>query len=326
MATLRNVSKKHHKRINNPFPSTPKSLPLLSGALFSRLEHTSGSSAFGIGSDFQLLWSSQNGGSLSISHNSMPGKAIFSTKPGKAFVSAALAETEAEESRGSFAIKDGKVHFVCRHQSVDEIRVANQMEELYEAFDRDPSRESNLEATQFPAVIVKGWVFSSKKAEKYINGDLDPPVVKMHTYGKLGKVSVVAKYWVLFDQKNHSQVGFQVKFGPPNWRLSISSPTRKIKSLRKKFRLQFQYLSRSQGFSLLMNEVDEFRDRASEFLNFNRVVVTYSSERDEKFFGFGEQFSHMEFKGRRVPIFVQEQGIGRGDQPITFAANLVSYR
>lgn len=61
-------------------------------------------------------------------------------------------------------------------------------------------------------------------------------------------------------------------------------------------------------------------------LEFNRVCLTYASERNERFFGFGEQFSHMDFKGKRVPIFVQEQGIGRGDQPITFAANLDSYR
>lgn len=62
------------------------------------------------------------------------------------------------------------------------------------------------------------------------------------------------------------------------------------------------------------------------FREFNSVFITYSSEKDERFYGFGEQFSHMEFKGKRVPILVQEQGIGRGDQPITFAANLVSYR
>lgn len=58
----------------------------------------------------------------------------------------------------------------------------------------------------------------------------------------------------------------------------------------------------------------------------NRVCFTYASEGNERFFGFGEQFSCIDFKGKRVPIFVQEQGIGRGDQPATFAANLVSYR
>lgn len=62
------------------------------------------------------------------------------------------------------------------------------------------------------------------------------------------------------------------------------------------------------------------------FGEFNRVYLTFVSEREERFYGFGEQFSCMEFKGKKVPILVQEQGIGRGDQPITFAANLLSHR
>lgn len=71
-------------------------------------------------------------------------------------------------------------------------------------------------------------------------------------------------------------------------------------------------------------EIEEMNAKESQ--EFNRVWFTYSSEGNERFYGFGEQFSHMDFKGKRVPIFVQEQGIGRGDQPITFAANLISYR
>ena len=58
----------------------------------------------------------------------------------------------------------------------------------------------------------------------------------------------------------------------------------------------------------------------------NRVVLTYAAEEDEGFFGFGEQFSYLNLKGRRVPIMVQEQGLGRGDQPITAAVNLVAER
>ncbi len=57
---------------------------------------------------------------------------------------------------------------------------------------------------------------------------------------------------------------------------------------------------------------------------YNRAWLTYASEPDEHFFGFGEQFSCFDLKGKRVPIFVQEQGIGRGLQPITFLANRVA--
>ncbi len=56
----------------------------------------------------------------------------------------------------------------------------------------------------------------------------------------------------------------------------------------------------------------------------NRVWLTYASEPEEHFFGFGEQFSCFDLKGKRVPSFVQEQGVGRGLQPLTFLANLVA--
>eukprot|EP00897_Mesotaenium_endlicherianum_P006146 jgi/Mesen1/555/ME000105S10728 len=60
-------------------------------------------------------------------------------------------------------------------------------------------------------------------------------------------------------------------------------------------------------------------------LALNRVQLTYASEAKERFFGFGAQFSQFDVKGLRVPVLVQEQGIGRGDQPITFLANVASH-
>ena len=42
-----------------------------------------------------------------------------------------------------------------------------------------------------------------------------------------------------------------------------------------------------------------------------------------RFFGGGEQFSHLELTGKKVPFLVEENGIGRGDQPATRTANLV---
>jgi len=56
----------------------------------------------------------------------------------------------------------------------------------------------------------------------------------------------------------------------------------------------------------------------------NRTYLTYASDPGERFFGFGEQFSYFDLKGRRVPIFVMEQGIGRGAQPLTWGANLLA--
>jgi len=56
--------------------------------------------------------------------------------------------------------------------------------------------------------------------------------------------------------------------------------------------------------------------------SYNRINLVYRSTKDEQFFGFGEQYTHFNMKGKNPFIFTEEQGIGRGDQPITFAANL----
>lgn len=58
--------------------------------------------------------------------------------------------------------------------------------------------------------------------------------------------------------------------------------------------------------------------------SFNRLFLTYASDRDEHFWGFGEQFTYLDLKGRRVPIWVSEQGVGRGEQPITLGADLTN--
>lgn len=47
--------------------------------------------------------------------------------------------------------------------------------------------------------------------------------------------------------------------------------------------------------------------------SFNRIYLTHACQINEQFFGFGEQPTNLNHKGKRVPILVQEQGIGRGD-------------
>lgn len=54
---------------------------------------------------------------------------------------------------------------------------------------------------------------------------------------------------------------------------------------------------------------------------YDRVYLTYASSPEERFFAFGTQFTYFDKKGHKVPIFIQEQGIGRGEQPITWAAD-----
>lgn len=54
------------------------------------------------------------------------------------------------------------------------------------------------------------------------------------------------------------------------------------------------------------------------------VGLRLSCQNDEGFLGFGEQFTHLDMAGKRFVLCTQEQGIGRGAQPLSFLVNLVS--
>jgi alpha-glucosidase len=75
------------------------------------------------------------------------------------------------------------------------------------------------------------------------------------------------------------------------------------------------------SIQLESNKQVSFKVEFSE-KSINRVKLFYNSNESEQFFGFGEQNTHFNFKGKKPFIFTEEQGIGRGDQPITFGANL----
>ncbi|KAH7511735.1 hypothetical protein FEM48_Zijuj12G0014400 [Ziziphus jujuba var. spinosa] len=345
MTTLK-ITKKHHKHFNNPFPSNPASLPLIHGTLFFNSQTLPSHQIYSIGKDFQLAWSSNFGGSISIYHLSQPTRPIWSTIPGQAFVSAALAETEVEESRGSFVVKDGDVHLVCNHQTIQDIKVINQLDEFLEAENHNsPSgyyfrkdHRDDLKSTQFPTVLITGWIFfsSKKKKKRSQKSGFHENEIPFEPNGLSASAS--ARYWILFDQKSSDQIGFQVKLGRPDFELRPKAPPitpgryrgfrRRIRRFRKRKLGWCWFFARRKGLVIISSSSEEETEvlKARESKEFNRVCITYSSEANERFYGFGEQFSHMDFKGKRVPIFVQEQGIGRGDQPITFAANLISYR
>ncbi|WP_276260787.1 alpha-glucosidase [Haloglomus litoreum] len=53
----------------------------------------------------------------------------------------------------------------------------------------------------------------------------------------------------------------------------------------------------------------------------DRLRLRYRTPADERVYGFGEQFSHVDLKGHEVPIVTQEQGIGRGRPIVTQVVN-----
>ncbi len=57
----------------------------------------------------------------------------------------------------------------------------------------------------------------------------------------------------------------------------------------------------------------------------NRLWIRFSSPDHEHIFGLGEQFSFMDLKGHRVPLYVMEKGIGRGLEPLTSFIDLAPF-
>ena len=56
-----------------------------------------------------------------------------------------------------------------------------------------------------------------------------------------------------------------------------------------------------------------------------RVFISYRSPEHERLVGFGEQYTHFNMKGKRLPILSQEQGHGRGQQPLTSLLDLAGH-
>ncbi len=59
---------------------------------------------------------------------------------------------------------------------------------------------------------------------------------------------------------------------------------------------------------------------------FGRITVRAASLPDERIYGMGEQFLRdtLDLKGRRIPVLVQEGGVGRGHQPISAGVDMAS--
>ncbi|HIK06028.1 MAG TPA: alpha-glucosidase [Trichormus sp. M33_DOE_039] len=78
-----------------------------------------------------------------------------------------------------------------------------------------------------------------------------------------------------------------------------------------------QSTSDAQQYVLTLQSVDanalDFRLEIVEG-NVNETQLQFLTSPDEHFYGFGEQFSHIDCKGYWIPIICEEGGIGRGDR------------
>jgi len=56
----------------------------------------------------------------------------------------------------------------------------------------------------------------------------------------------------------------------------------------------------------------------------NRFWISLNADAEEHIYGCGEQFSELDLRGEKVPLWVEEQGVGRGKDLITLLAQLHS--
>ncbi|HSW61533.1 MAG TPA: hypothetical protein VLJ60_12095, partial [bacterium] len=79
-------------------------------------------------------------------------------------------------------------------------------------------------------------------------------------------------------------------------------------SAESDFRLGFEVKITPQGLLTDVNSVW-------------RAALVYESSFFESFYGFGEQYTVFNMKGKRLPVISQEQGLGRGSEPLTTVIN-----
>lgn len=77
-------------------------------------------------------------------------------------------------------------------------------------------------------------------------------------------------------------------------------------------------------FQGLTNNQLEFSVAMYETAQYNQLRLSYFSDENEQFYGFGVQYSVFNMKGHRLPVFLSEQGVGRGLEPFTAVLDSIS--
>ena len=74
-------------------------------------------------------------------------------------------------------------------------------------------------------------------------------------------------------------------------------------------------------FSAMDDKQIQLRIELDESSNFNHIQLRCATAPDNQIFGFGEQLTYLNLKGRSFLVLSQEPGIGRGVQPLTWMMN-----
>lgn len=88
------------------------------------------------------------------------------------------------------------------------------------------------------------------------------------------------------------------------------------------FGIYFQAVQVEDGSAMVSHLTFRVDMTMNDF--YNQIRLTYGCEEDEQFYGFGAQYSRFNMKGTRLPVFLSEQGVGRGLEPFTSVLNKLS--
>ena len=118
---------------------------------------------------------------------------------------------------------------------------------------------------------------------------------------------------VLLNRKIESKVGMA-----PQWNLDETPGGVCLRrTLQDKAETRWSLsLQEKQGYLRACLEMDQSEYTQMEF--------SFAAAPEESFYGFGEQYSHLDLNRKAFRICVDEQGIGRGKQPVSALVNLVS--
>lgn len=89
--------------------------------------------------------------------------------------------------------------------------------------------------------------------------------------------------------------------------------------------------SNHDGFTVIFQSLLTEENYEHLFINitlhteyYNKLKVTYGCEASEQFYGLGVQYTHFNLRGHHIPLFISEQGVGRGVEPLTFVLDKLS--
>lgn len=120
------------------------------------------------------------------------------------------------------------------------------------------------------------------------------------------KIEFKENYGTFKVKRKTKEVCYPQKYNPRQNRVIVDFPTCDIK-------VAFEKQGDSWKFSSEKNQKEGI------FIHFH-----LSRDEKEKFFGLGTQFTHFLLNGHKFPILSQEQGNGRGQQPLTFWQRMVA--